>query len=227
MEYAVDLFVRSWVEILPVYGTEGSRDCRPLREVVSWNIQRESGRKTKRSRPLREVVSWNRRGIVSEACPIVDLFVRSWVEISCHIAYLMEQSCRPLREVVSWNVCGCSLGAQPKLVDLFVRSWVEISHPPLWEILHQTVDLFVRSWVEMSSLKQSLLCVSCVDLFVRSWVEILLPYAHPVHLRVDLFVRSWVEMYVYKKLQAQESGSTSSWGRELKFKPTAILYSSY
>ena len=57
---------------------------RPLREVVSWNMYAWSACiDGEEGRPLREVVSWNISIIIppNEGQP-VDLFVRSWVEIS-------------------------------------------------------------------------------------------------------------------------------------------------
>ena len=85
--------------------TVGAEDRRPLREVVSWNVSLSHFFLASWRRPLREVVSWN------ILCPIrtqkgekVDLFVRSWVEMS-----------------------ESSTGIRSASVDLFVRSWVEIS----------------------------------------------------------------------------------------------------
>ena len=122
----VDLFVRSWVEIcISVIECLGL-DCRPLREVVSWNLNKYMFDEIGQGRPLREVVSWNEIiGGVLTNHSMVDLFVRSWVEMY-------------------------AASRQPSnfLVDLFVRSWVEIG---LYYIvaLQRRVDLFVRSWVEM------------------------------------------------------------------------------
>ena len=55
----VDLFVRSWVEIRNGSESGGAAACRPLREVVSWNSEKQKWSRGKSGRPLREVVSWN------------------------------------------------------------------------------------------------------------------------------------------------------------------------
>ena len=159
-------------------------------------------------------MSWNESIVSSLNINSVDLFVRSWVEIS----YAYDNT-------IYSNV------------DLFVRSWVEISRPRGRQSRNQ-VDLFVRSWVEIlrnhhktaicprrplrevvswnknnaiywdtdsmstsswgRELKYTSSC-SCtipatVDLFVRSWVEILTTLSRRGSLCVDLFVRSWVEI---------------------------------
>ena len=103
-EANVDLFVRSWVEMLKYTVERGMpmstsswgrelkyfltvfaflRQGRPLREVVSWNLYNIIRIRPFRRRPLREVVSWNR--------------FRRKIQT--------EENGRPLREVVSWNVC--------------------------------------------------------------------------------------------------------------------------
>ena len=59
-----------------------NHSSRPLREVVSWNNFSRGIAESGESRPLREVVSWNFDfGFVVPGGVIVDLFVRSWVEI--------------------------------------------------------------------------------------------------------------------------------------------------
>ena len=122
-------------------------DSRPLREVVSWNTQNTVDVNHFGSRPLREVVSWNMTIANADCDKIVDLFVRSWVEIRLllpiptltmstsswgrELKYKLTElnnwiyERRPLREVVSWNanVVNPMIGVA---VDLFVRSWVEI-----------------------------------------------------------------------------------------------------
>ena len=122
----VDLFVRSWVEITRIFRQKQklwsrplrevvswndstpeyvtSCTSRPLREVVSWNIALVRAEPHTKGRPLREVVSWNAK--LSCACWdkwVVDLFVRSWVEMSVQNQLCLRHPCRPLREVVSWN----------------------------------------------------------------------------------------------------------------------------
>ena len=213
------------------------RNSRPLREVVSWNGITAYPTTSVPGRPLREVVSWNTSAEsenISESSSTsswgrelkyaptgdnmvlhpVDLFVRSWVEM-----------------ITSYRL------PQKRQVDLFVRSWVEINsirRPEattmstsswgrelkycrfLLLIFLKIVDLFVRSWVEIS--------VSAVwarrwdvDLFVRSWVEMNLLELYAKLSLVDLFVRSWVEMWESGGKDFIETGSTSSWGRELKW----------
>ena len=101
----VDLFVRSWVEILAKRTLARRGSCRPLREVVSWNAQGFPAPRLIGRRPLREVVSWNLLVPVPDSGLLaVDLFVRSWVEMSRRLLIVCFPS-----------------------VDLFVRSWVEIA----------------------------------------------------------------------------------------------------
>ena len=58
-EYRVDLLVRSWVEI-SIHRAAAICFCgRPPREVVSWNEKDFKADKMKDGRPPREVVSWN------------------------------------------------------------------------------------------------------------------------------------------------------------------------
>ena len=122
---SVDLFVRSWVEIFWTSDSDRPDCSRPLREVVSWNIKHIFSPVLRVRRPLREVVSWNTNGLSNLGTTLVDLFVRSWVEI------------------FKWPFVDCLC-----VVDLFVRSWVEMSCPiPTYPA--NSVDLFVRSWVEM------------------------------------------------------------------------------
>ena len=146
VKIAVDLFVRSWVETGINLFKPSKKPGRPLREVVSWNVnymQRRQelprstsswGRELKHhfegnnsvssSRPLREVVSWNKsfiEGGAGKTCrPLRE--VVSWNKKDNERYFLVV--CRPLREVVSWNIAS-SLKDNKILVDLFVRSWVE------------------------------------------------------------------------------------------------------
>ena len=210
---------------------------RPLREVVSWNACVYSKRKSQSSRPLREVVSWN----ISEASVNVPNLCRPLREVVSWNTFqpisFMKNGGRPLREVVSWNTMQV-LAYSGEIVDLFVRSWVEISFPdplcsgvycrPLrevvsWNIPSPTVHLSVPcrplrevvSWNNDAQTEQFRLRM--VDLFVRSWVEI--AYISRILWQnfVDLFVRSWVE--ILNNVSAIIKGmSTSSWGRELKYR---------
>ena len=165
--------------------------CRPLREVVSWNLHCHAPapflpRST--SSWGRELKYW-RHYLVEGHC----VSTSSWGR-ELKFCVNITSSCysgRPLREVVSWNSCHPLSGAFI-IVDLFVRSWVEI----------HIMIIFV--------------CLIDVDLFVRSWVEMLLP-PFPAHRPlVDLFVRSWVEIQ-YTDFLTYPGKSTSSWGRELKY----------
>ena len=77
---------------------------RSPREVVSWNGFHSVIAVFFSRRPLREVVSWNPfGGVLMPSKYVVDLFVRSWVEI-----------CSYVHTECVWRV------------DLLVRSWVEI-----------------------------------------------------------------------------------------------------
>ena len=193
--------------------------CRPLREVVSWNVTNfgfqaspvEStsswGRELKYpllflkgnfcGRPLREVVSWNLIAKVFLAITLVDLFVRSWVEIIPRPSTLGKNTCRPLREVVSWNNLSTMLTEDD---HLSTSSWGrELKYGwrrrdgrkrcrPLREVV---------SWNDMLDEKRQRYLV---DLFARSWVEIMLSTVWKSRIR-----------------------STSSWGRELKYRQLAVL----
>ena len=127
-----------------------------------------------------------------EYLSLVDLLVRSWVEICMY---------GPLALTVK--------------VDLFVRSWVEILELP-YRLHGEKVDLFVRSWVEIQNDTPFIVGVSstsswgrelkwncnnfvlCLVWSTSSWGREL--KFHPrrliwIRLKVDLFVRSWVEMH--------------------------------
>ena len=146
----------------------------------------------------------------------VDLFVRSWVEISTVHAHAHMPFGRPLREVVSWNKREQVMHDEA-IVDLFVRSWVEIQ---LWQKNRSERNTSTSSWGRELKLTHTALSVHgrWVDLFVRSWVEIQsykvrfeTTYSRPLrevvswnvlnendmffHPTVDLFVRSWVEIW--------------------------------
>ena len=72
--------VVSWNTIIEeCYDFDSSR---PLREVVSWNTSKQRVAIQQDSLPLREVVSWNTKKMAGCQHIKVDLFVRSWVEIS-------------------------------------------------------------------------------------------------------------------------------------------------
>ncbi len=122
----------------------------------------------------------------------VDLFVRSWVEIFCTRGHIPGQKCRPLREVVSWN----SLLLLP-LDSLCVStsSWGrELKYIKLVQIKKQNnVDLFVRSWVEIFFQRRA------AGFQYRRPLREVVSWNIPIHSSinhslVDLFVRSWVEI---------------------------------
>ena len=124
---------------------------RPLREVVSWNALEMETYHIWICRPLREVVSWNIISHKAVTGDSVDLFVRSWVEISTSLPREKSKSStsswgRELKYFIycfsewafqstsSWGrelKCYWEWNGKPfQCVDLFVRSWVEISFPP-------------------------------------------------------------------------------------------------
>ena len=72
----VDLFVRSWVEILYHVGGVKASKSRPLREVVSWNGLGYRYSSPSNRRPLREVVSWN--ALKSREEIIQEMSTSSW-----------------------------------------------------------------------------------------------------------------------------------------------------
>ena len=168
VKIAVDLFVRSWVEIfgknlvLPPLS-------RPLREVVSWNVICPKQAREVNCRPLREVVSWNAIRSIPEGAK--SLSTSSWGRelkyIFQSIAVIRHR--RPLREVVSWNIPICLSPLIHCCRPLReVVSWNTFQRLSSW---CSHVDLFVRSWVEIWCF-ECLISVFPVDLFVRSWVEI-------------------------------------------------------
>ena len=126
----VSLFVRLWVEIHTLTVFWKAFSCQPLREAVSWNVEKLNGMSEGQSQPLREAVSWNVWNCITITDDTVSLFVRLWVEIQIS----GRQWCR-IRSASSW---GCEL------------KWPDIV-PVFWRIL---VSLFVRLWVEI--LKQKL-----------------------------------------------------------------------
>ena len=123
---------------------------------------------------------------------LVDLLVRSWVEIYECVKYITGHSRRPPCEVVSWNLC-----------RMHTRAFLYSSRPPCEVVSWNTKD--IDKFVEQD----------LVDLLVRSWVEIWNWWIAHILSEVDLLVRSWVEI---KFFHAQYSPvkSTSLWGRELK-----------
>ena len=170
VKIAVDLFVRSWVEI----NRSNQYDDIEVKSTSSWGRELKWPSFKKR-----------KKGIS------VDLFVRSWVEMP-NVAALLEAVPVDLF-VRSW----VEMFLLPHLVanlfvDLFVRSWVEIfgieNRPTIesastssWgrELkLHLTKSQILR-WrrplrevVSWNGTMTVILLQKQVDLFVRSWVEI-------------------------------------------------------
>ena len=127
VKIAVDLLVRSWVEIfynLPMGVVN--------RSTSSWG------------RELKYI--FNRYPINVHT---VDLLVRSWVEIDKSISACIICCGRPPREVVSWNTI-ITIG--PLFPNQSTSSW---GRELKWEAISymltkDKVDLLVRSWVEMN-----------------------------------------------------------------------------
>ena len=143
----VDLFVRSWVE-MPVPPLEyphtqstssWGRELKWFFQIgrvaatmstSSWGreLKYKQLRKQKRSlrRPLREVVSWNTIKQLEKTKKSVDLFVRSWVEMTTSNACARDS----LLSTSSWGrelkFDGRIVHPDSLVVDLFVRSWVEM-----------------------------------------------------------------------------------------------------
>ena len=100
----VDLFVRSWVEMY-----KAGKPPRLNQSTSSWGRELKymscTGlRKSKRvDLFVRSWVEIQLRLIDHVSLHIVDLFVRSWVEIDFKLQLAAKRASRPLREVVSWN----------------------------------------------------------------------------------------------------------------------------
>ena len=187
----VDLFVRSWVEIITF--SSSAIFSKVDLFVRSWVEM-----------PLRlsccniglSTSSWGRELkflalLFFSVCIQVDLFVRSWVEIieiqESKPFYPSTSSWgRELKYFLSYSILfsvksTSSWGRELKYVDIQCYC------------IGESVDLFVRSWVEINVIF-IIISPLLVDLFVRSWVEILRRTCMQEPARVDLFVRSWVEI---------------------------------
>ena len=187
----VDLLVRSWVEI---YGIE-NRNTIGNASTSLWGRELKYKNRDKYAYLYGSTSLWGRElkcfaVVVNPIIGVVDLLVRSWVEIFhliCNHAFF--------------------------LVDLLVRSWVEIptsasttiqqARRPPCEVVSWNIVLMHRA------------CIRLVDLLVRSWVEILDCSMNHPEWHVDLLVRSWVEI-LNPIERYQLEWSTSLWGRELK-----------
>ena len=187
VKIAVDLLVRSWVEIYKIT-IEYTRTLVDLL-VRSWVeililIMKETGRV---GRPPREVVSWNKISAPDgRISVVVDLLVRSWVEIIFSWRHCIQMFVDLL---VSWNrkwrqtycskklstsswgrelkyVQGC--GIKEKIASTSLRGRELKFSGSLDLFLGLAVDLLARSWVQVGFEQLR----SSVDLLVRSWVEI-------------------------------------------------------
>ena len=153
----VDLLVRSWIEIwkkqkaiqtttsTSLWGRELKYSCFfqlqiRIRSTSLW------GRELKYLRP--NGLPW---------IHLVDLLVRSWIEIYN-------------RQIFRRN----------PWVDLLVRSWIEIKPAPRI-LCRDRVDLLVRSWIEIIPdwIPER---ADPVDLLVRSWIEMTLHIAQVAEL---------------------------------------------
>ena len=234
--------MRSWVEIWCVHNTSFEDICRPLREVVSWNIEKYIFEIfLKVDLFVRSWVEINWVCVLRLALN-VDLFVRSWVEILELLKPLRVPWRRPLREVVSWNNLRL-----PYLIIfiLSTSSWGR-------ELKCYTVTAEHRFHSSTSSWGRELKCFRKIHLpqlkrrplrEVVSWNANDTPCADRLYMstsswgrelkchqfrlssiasRVDLFVRSWVEIS-FVVFKGKLLRSTSSWGRELKFNSKGVF----
>ena len=144
----------------------------------------------------------------------VDLYVRSWIEIFKGTILFQRKGVDLY--VRSWiEISICRYHVAHRLVDLYVRSWIEINVKS-YSGCAAWVDLYVRSWIEICLIEKGARPL-CVDLYVRSWIEIILMQPIEILFYVDLYVGSWIEMLEWSRISTT-SGSTSMWGRELKYR---------
>ena len=133
--------------------------------------------------------SWSR---IRSRLALVDLYVRSWIEISLFFMWMLIRQCRPLCEVVNWNYQFVE-NEGLTFVDLYVRSWIEI----LMHIMQQ------RRWAGRSTsmwgreLK-----------FIKNWSK----------KKQSSSTSMWGRelKYVFEAFMIKNLLSTSMWGRELK-----------
>ena len=159
-------------------------------------------------------MSWNEPGLLIRTSLIVDLFVRSWVEMILTMIKSQKASStsswgrelkfvrdwelrflegRPLREVVSWNkYSGETYQEWERRPLREVVSWNRtVIFIPWWGFCRPLRE--VVSWNDKKWRKKN---DRGVDLFVRSWVEMNQFPSRIKNRYVDLFVRSWVEMHL-------------------------------
>ena len=213
---SVDLYVRSWIEMVVIPDSITLGTGRPLCEVVNWNFF---------------VLYVNAYTTMSTSMWGRELKLSICRKRRTHFR-------RPLCEVVNWNSYAHHAAApMSRKVDLYVRSWIEI-YKELIEEKTILVDLYVRSWIEIKKERKKRK-MKTVDLYVRSWIEICIWSIYDQKLVVDLYVRSWIEIMDGKDHVEMELGrplcevvnwnrsrsrwkwhwmkSTSTWGRELKY----------
>ena len=169
VKIAVDLLVRSWVEIVDGSFKHGQGACRPPREVVSWN-RRSIDQLVFRCVDLL-VRSWVEISLLTIPCGdcLVDLLVRSWVEIFFSLYANTSLIRRPPREVVSWNGNGASYISQTKMSTSSWGRELKCQKRSFWYILVRRPPREVVSWNILLAICN---IDSIVDLLVRSWVEI-------------------------------------------------------
>ena len=165
-------------------------------------------------RPLCEVVNWNMNSFLCWIGGKVDLYVRSWIEITNNKCNREKSASTSMwgRELKwSWS----RIRSRLALVDLYVRSWIEISLFFMWMLIRQCRPLCeVVNWNYQFVENEGL---TFVDLYVRSWIEILMHIMQQRRWagrstsmwgRELKFIKNWSKK--------KQSSSTSMWGRELK-----------
>ena len=215
VKIAVDLLVRSWVEIDLCDDMKEVSQRRPPCEVVSWNANADLPIDFNCCRPPCEVVSWNVISLVALA---------PWHR-------------RPPCEVVSWNndvhrnnysiarstslwgrelkYIRCIRSGRNYSVDLLVRSWVEI--PLMLQFLHQRScrpPCEVVSWNTRFRMIWTP-SVSRPPCEVVSWNEWRTLSGFRSFRRPPCEVVSW--NLHFSGMSSSSAASTSLWGRELKY----------
>ena len=164
---------------------------RPLCEVVNWNHPYAADRNSFLRRPLCGVVNWN-AGMIAHFHDIrVDLYVRSWIEISwCWILLMIGSSTsmwgRELKYPQIWSdrhtwSSTSMWGRELKYKFSAMRLFLIISRP-LCEVVNwnryvycQFLYLLRRPLCEVVNWNYFWCLIDrdlMVDLYVRSWIEI-------------------------------------------------------
>ena len=127
----VDLLVRSWIEIQNAWYSLATGIGRPPCEVVNWNkYVFETSLNVGKSTSL-----WGRE----LKFPLPD---------NSHTKRIRRPPC----EVVNWNTDPPELESE-SIVDLLVRSWIEIHFALQDNTFLDQVDLLVRSWIEIFKMR--------------------------------------------------------------------------